>query len=401
MGSPWRCAVVGTGAIAGAHAEAIAAQGSRARLVTAVDVDEARAREFARTWDVPVAATDLAGVLGDVDLVHICTPPQFHRPLAELCLAAGVDVLVEKPPALSLTEVDALLRAEADSPASVSIVFQNRFGSAARQLRTLAADGILGRPLVATCETAWFRDDAYFAVPWRGSWTAEGGGPTMGHGIHQMDLLLSILGPWEEVTAMAGRQSRPTETEDVSCAVVRFANGALATVVNSLVSPQETSALRLDWEHATVSVRYLYGHGDDDWAVTPAPGHEALADAWAAGLDGERAGHAAQLREVLDALDAGAPPPVTLADARLTLELSAAVYASAFTGQRVGRGDIGPGHPFYPRMDGTGAPWAGDGRPTMDGAGAPRVDGRQGRDGTGAATVPGSTSGSVVDGGQA
>lgn len=59
----------------------------------------------------------------------------------------------------------------------------------------------------------------------------------MGHGIHQFDLMLSVLGPWSQITALADRQTRPTDTEDVSIAAVRFGNGALATVVNSLLSP--------------------------------------------------------------------------------------------------------------------------------------------------------------------
>ncbi|WP_116953136.1 Gfo/Idh/MocA family protein [Jiangella endophytica] len=357
--TPVRCAVVGTGLIAHSHARAIAAQGGRAGLVAAVEVDERRLAGFVRDWPVRHAGASLAEVLatGEVDLVIVCTPPSSHVPLAVEALAAGVHVLVEKPPAVSLADFDVLARAAAASAADAFVVFQHRFGSAARQLRRLARDGVLGRPLVARCETTWYRDDAYFAVPWRGSWAAEGGGPTMGHGVHQMDLMLSVLGPWAEVTAMAGRQSRPTRTEDVSCAVVRFENGALATVTNSVVSPREATALRFDWEHATVEVEHLYGYGDDDWRLTPVAGHESLSERWRTGLDGERSGHAAQLRPVLDALGAGTAPPVPLADARLTLELAAAVYASAFTGRRVRRGDIGPGDPFYDRMDGTGAPW--------------------------------------------
>ena len=69
-------------------------------------------------------------------------------------------------------------------------------------------------------------------------------------------------------------------------------------------------------------------------------------------------GHDAQFAAVLDALDAGTPPPVTLPDTRRTVELIAAIYASAFTGRPVARGEIGPDSPFYHRMDGTGAPWA-------------------------------------------
>ncbi|TDU87204.1 putative dehydrogenase [Kribbella voronezhensis] len=355
-----RVAIVGTGGIATAHAQAVATQPDRARLVAAVDVDLGRAEAFAKTWDVPAAYPSLAALLaaGDVDLVLLCTPPGSHVPLAAECLAAGVDVLVEKPPTLSLNELDELLELESRSTARVICVFQHRFGSGAVRLRRLAADGLLGRPLVATCHTLWYRDDAYFAVPWRGTFEIEGGGPTMGHGIHQFDLLLSILGPWEQVTAVAARQARPTQTEDVSLALVTFANGAVASIVNSLVSARETSTLRFDYEHASVELEHLYGYTDADWTVTPAPGQEAVADAWSADAADIPSGHSAQFAAVLDAKDAGRTAPVSLADARDTMELIAAIYASAFTGKPVRRGELDAANPFSVRMDGTGAPWA-------------------------------------------
>ncbi|GAB4000223.1 hypothetical protein GCM10029992_31460 [Glycomyces albus] len=168
-------------------------------------------------------------------------------------------------------------------------------------------------------------------MPWRGRWENEGGGPTMGHGIHQFDLLLSILGPWTEVAALAGRLARPTDTEDVSMAVVRFDNGCLATVVNSVVSPRESSRLRFDFEHATVEVEHLYGYTEADWRFTPAPGHEHLAELWRAEPGPDRAsGHPLQIEAVLVALAAGEEPAVSLDEARRTLEFAAATYASAF-----------------------------------------------------------------------
>ncbi len=104
----------------------------------------------------------------------------------------------------------------------------------------------MGRPLVAHCQTTWYRNAEYYAVPWRGRWESEGGGPAMGHGIHQMDLLLDLMGPWSEVRAMAGRLVHDVETEDVSTALVRFESGALATIVNSVLSPDEVSRIRID-----------------------------------------------------------------------------------------------------------------------------------------------------------
>jgi predicted dehydrogenase len=211
--------------------------------------------------------------------------------------------------------------------------------------------------MLATCETQWYRDDAYYNVAWRGKWDTEGGGPTMGHGIHQLDLLLSVLGPWREVTAVAARRARRVETEDVSMALVTFASGATAAVVNSVLSPRQESALRFDYAHATVELRHLYGYTDEDWTVTPAPGHEDIAQRWSRDPSTVPSGHDGQVAAVLDALDAGVAPPVTAADTRSTMELIAALYASAFTGAPVHSGEIGPGHPFAARMNGTGTPW--------------------------------------------
>ncbi|BCB75900.1 Gfo/Idh/MocA family protein [Phytohabitans flavus] len=262
---------------------------------------------------------------------------------------------MEKPPVVSLDELDELIEAERGSGAYVTTVFQHRFGPGVARLRRMAAAGELGRPLTATCLTQWYRGDAYYAVPWRGSWETEGGGPTMGHGIHQFDLLLSTLGPWREVTAVAARLARPVKTEDVSMALVTFESGAVATVVNSVLSPRQVTALRFDYEYASVELEHLYSYSDADWRVTPAPGHEAVAARWAADPVPGESGHSGQLAAVYDALDAGEPPPVTLADARPTVEFIAALYASAFTGERV-RGGAVPA-PFAARMDGTGAPW--------------------------------------------
>jgi predicted dehydrogenase len=355
-----RAAIVGTGAIATSHAEAVRAEGDRIELVAVVDVDEARAAAFAQQWGVPGVHGDLEALLDaeELDVVFVCTPPRSHVPLALEALAADVHVLVEKPPALSLSEIDTLIAAERTSAGRVATVFQHRFGPAAIRLRRMVAEGLLGRSLVAKSDTLWYRDGAYFDVPWRGSWDSEGGGPTMGHGIHQFDLMLSVLGPWQEIRAVAARQARAVATEDVSLALVTFADGTVASVVNSVLSPRETSQLRFDFERATVEVEHLYGYTDADWTVTPAPGHDEVARLWREEQSTTVSSHRCQLAAFLDALDRGETPPVTLADTRTTMEFIAALYASAFTGTAVKAGQIGPDHPFYATMEGIGAPWA-------------------------------------------
>lgn len=354
-----RLAIIGAGGIAHAHADAAVELSASVELVAVVDVDEVRAAEFAKKYAIPSVYADVGELFASeaLDLVHICTPPQTHAPLAILAAHSGVRALVEKPTALSLKEFDAIAVASRSANVPVLTVFQHRFGAAAVRLRELVRDGRLGRALLATCETLWHRDASYFDAPWRGRWEIEGGGPTMGHGIHQFDLLLSILGPWARLSAFAGRQSLPTDTEDVSLAVVEFDNGALATVINSIVSTRESSRLRFDFEYATVEVEHVYGYSEADWTFTPAAGHEALGELWSQGGGDERSSHRDQLAAIVSALTNGEEPPVGIDDARMTLEFAAATYASAFRVMPIRRSEIGVDDPFYASMDGGHVPW--------------------------------------------
>ncbi|MFB7928097.1 Gfo/Idh/MocA family protein [Streptomyces sp. NPDC056039] len=364
-GSPTRrrVAVVGTGAIvSGSHLPALRAHSDRVELVAAVDVDQERLDTFRELAGDQVAGyTSMDAMLDAVrpDLVLIGTPPSLHREQTVAALKAGAWVLCEKPLTLSLSEYDEIAAAEEASGAYAAVVFQHRYGSGAVHARELITSGELGAPLVAHCQTTWHRDAAYYAVPWRGKWASEGGGPTMGHGIHQYDLLLHLLGEWEEIQAMAARLVHDTESEDVSTALVRFRGGALATVVNSVLSPDEVSRIRVDCADATVELTHLYGHSNDSWAYTPAP-HVASerATAWRTPAHDVPSSHTAQLGTLLDAYDTGTRPPGSGQDARATLEFAAALYKAAFTGRSVHAGEIGPGDPFYEAMHGQYPDWA-------------------------------------------
>lgn len=352
-----RAGIIGTGAIAGAHALAIERSGL-GRLVGVVDRDPAAAAAFVERIAEPAASApagaaptaaasapapapavfaDLDGMLAaGIDVLHVCTPPGVHVEQAVAALEAGVHVVVEKPPALSLDELDRMSAAARAADRQLAVVFQQRTGTAAARVRELLRSGALGRPLIATCHTLWFRDPAYFAVPWRGSWATEGGGPTLGHGIHQIDLLAWLAGDWQSVTAQLWRLDRETGTEDSSTAVVTFEGGLVASIVTSAVAPRETSSIRIDTERATITVDHLYGHGHENWRITPAPHvSEAEAAAWALPEAEERSGHDPLVRDVYAALLAGEPLPSTASDPARSFELVTAIYASAEHGRAV------------------------------------------------------------------
>jgi predicted dehydrogenase len=366
-------AIVGCGNISRRHAESYANTG-RTSLVGVADIVEANAQTLAEKYGAtPYGSVTELLAAEDPDLVSVTTPPGSHAEIAIEILAAGKSVLLEKPPVLSLAELDAVAEAEQASEGSVYVVFQHRHGSAALRAADLLGRGALGRPLVAVCETLWFRPLSYFDPDWRGTWVGEGGGPTLGHGIHQIDLLLHLLGPWRTLNATAVRLDRPVEFEDVSTASVIFENDAVGTVINSLLSPRELSRIRIDTAGGTLEVNHVYGYSDQDWTFHPVPDAAKAAtlgidpgvrktaavetgvegDPWTASAgDDVPSNHDAQISRLIDDLLAGRTHDTTLASTRPTMEFVTALYASAITGQAVRRTDLTPDHPFYRALHG-------------------------------------------------
>jgi len=356
----YRALLVGTGGIGDAHVRAVESTAGRVVLAAAVDIDLARARDFCARHRIPAAYGDFTEALAaeQPDLVLIAAPPSLHAALSIAAMEAGAWVLCEKPLCASLAELDRIQAAEARAGRFTASVFQMRFASSHRHVRRLLQAGRLGRPLVAICHTLWYRDAAYYAVPWRGRWATELGGPTMSQGIHTMDHLLHLLGDWDEIRAVADTLLHRIEVEDVSMALVKFANGARASIVNSTVCPRQETYLRLDCEQATVELTHLYAYQRENWRFTAAPSADPdLARDWEAFPDDVGSTHAAQLQELVQNMDEGVPPPTTGgAEARRTLEFLTALYKSAFTGAAVARGSIVPGDPFYAALHGGMAP---------------------------------------------
>ncbi len=354
----YRAVLAGTGGIADAHVTAVNASQGRVILVGAMDVDDARVRAFATKQNIPGVFTEYAAMLRETkpDLVIVATPPATHAAMCIAAMEAGAWAWCEKPLCGSLADLDTIEAAERRTGRYTAVVFQMRFASSTAHLRALAASGQLGRPLVAVCNTLWYRDPSYYAVPWRGTWATEFGGPTMGLGIHAMDHLLHLLGDWSEVRAVAATLDRAVQVEDVSAAIITFANRAIATVTNSALSPRQETTIRLDYQKATVELTHLYSYTRDHWRFTPAAGveNEKLLAAWQDFPPDVGSTHAAQLGALVANMDAGTRPLTSGPEARRTLDLLTAIYKSAFTGEVVRAGSIRPGDRFYTAVNGGG-----------------------------------------------
>jgi predicted dehydrogenase len=358
MDQTFRALLIGTGSVADTHFRAIADTHGAVQLVAAMDVDLGRVRAFGERHKISAVYTDAAAALREIkpDLVIVASPPATHSGHTIAALQAGAWVLSEKPFCASLAELDRIEETERRTGRYAACVFQQRFGASTAHVRRLAESGMLGRPLVAVCNTLWYRDAAYYAVPWRGRWATELGGPTMGLGIHTMDHLLHLLGDWAEVRAQVATLDRSIEIEDVSVATVRFANGALASIVNSALSPRQETYLRVDYQRATIELTHLYDYQREHWKFTPGPAappeSNALLQAWQNFPPDRDSLQAAQLNNLVENMRQGTRPLTSGPEARRTLDLLTSLYKSAFTGQPVLRNSIQSGDPFYAALHG-------------------------------------------------
>jgi predicted dehydrogenase len=353
---PVRAAIIGTGNSVGNHLVAYETMADRVQLVAAVDIQEARVRAVCDQHGIPHAYTDVGEMLRQEqpDLVSIVTPPALHKPQIIECLEAGAWVYCEKPLCASLADFDEISAAEQRTGRFVSTVFQWRFGSAAKHLKALIEKNALGRPLVGVCNALWYREQDYYNVSWRGKWATEFGGPTVTLGIHLMDLLLWMLGDWREVRAMTGRLERDIEFEDCSMALVQFENGAMGSIINSVLSPRQQSYMRLDFHEASVEVSTLYRYSNEHWRFSAPNGNTSapVLEHWAALRDNTASGHDVQLAEILDCMECGKRPLVSGVEARRILEFVASLYKAASLGRPVQRGEITADDLFYHAMNG-------------------------------------------------
>ncbi len=356
--------IIGAGVIAAMHAQAITRL-SAARLVAVTDVRPAAAAQLSRDYGCAVEP-DAAALLGrpDIDVVSVCVPSGRHAELGARAAAAGKHLVIEKPLEVSLAAADALIAAADAAGVLVTVISQHRFDPGLIELRRLIEAGALGRLVLGEAHTKWYRSQAYYdSAEWRGSWALDGGS-LMNQGIHYVDLLRWCLGPVAEVTAMCATQAHEMEAEDVAVALLRFRSGAVGTILSSTAAfPGFAQRLEISGTGGTVivedgqlSFRRLVSEppaaspggehsqpGEHSQSVEhnqPGAAADPAALAWAS--------HAAQLADLLAAIDEGRPPAVTAQDGRQALEIVCAVYESARTGRTVtlpGPGADGPGRP--------------------------------------------------------
>jgi myo-inositol 2-dehydrogenase/D-chiro-inositol 1-dehydrogenase len=325
MGDSLRVGVVGAGLIAGCHVRAYA-KASDVDVVAVADGRLAKAEQLAATVGAKVCA-DLDEVLAlDPDVISVCTPPASHADLTVRALEAGRHVLCEKPLALSVADARRIKDAAEASDRVVMIGHVSRYEPDHRAARDLVAAGQVG-------EVAMMVHSMTASMPgWsEGGWLArpeESGGPLLDLSVHSFDYLAWVIGsPAVRVHAVAA--DSPVGPATYGVATVRYANGAMGQVEASWAHPADRGFKAV--------VEIVGTDGRIGWSYDSIMGGAIyLADGGVTWLDplGER-GYGREVAAFVDAVRAGGPSPVPVADGFAATRTALAALQSVRTGEPV------------------------------------------------------------------
>src|ERR1043166_2817796 len=249
--------IVGCGMIAEFHAKALA-QVTEARLVGVMSRSEEKSKKLASQFNVP-HFTDLKKLLAAPDLNVVCITTPSGAPLEPVVAAAnaGKHVVCEKPLEITLDRIDQLIAVCEKNKVKLGAIFQSRFGEGAQTVKKAVETGRFGRLTVCDCYVKWWRSQQYYdSGGWRGTWKLDGGGALMNQAIHNVDLLLWLMGPVTHVTGFTDRLAHERiEVEDTAVACLRFANGALGVITaTTSVHPGFPKTIAIHGDHGSVVI---------------------------------------------------------------------------------------------------------------------------------------------------
>ena len=286
--------------------------------------------------------TDYRSMIQEVkpDLVSIATESGIHAEIALFCIDHGVHVIIEKPMAMSISDANEIIQRSEEKHVKVSACHQNRFNIAVQEMRHALEAGRFGHLSHGSIHVRWNRNQGYYdQAPWRGTW-AQDGGALMNQCIHGIDLLRwTFGGEIEEVYGQTRQQFHDyLEAEDVGMAVVKFKNGAIATIEGTTnVYPKNLEeTLYIFGEKGTVKIGGTSTNNIDVWDFAD----ESEADTKNKGLQEETSnvygnGHTSLFADMIDAIENDRKPYVDAYAGRDALELVLAIYKSQKEGHAV------------------------------------------------------------------
>ncbi len=337
-----KVAIVGAGNISRLHLEGFLTFPERCKIVALADILPERATDAIERLNLTGARAFashtemLAEMADEIDLVSICTPPYCHGQISIDSLNAGCNVVVEKPMAASLEECDAMLAAEKASGKMLSVIAQNRFREPIQALKHILNAGLIGNVLHAQVDSHWWRGHSYYDLWWRGRWDKEGGGCTLNHAVHHIDMLMWMMNLPDKVTAILSNAAHDnSEVEDISIAVLQYPKGVLAQITSSVIHHGEEQQVIFQGEKARVSAPWKVAACTSQPNGFPVPNEklEQELTEYVSKLPVlPYTGHTGQLENVLTAIETDTRPAIGGEDGRKTIEMITSIFKSGSLG---------------------------------------------------------------------
>ncbi len=339
-------AIIGCGMIARFHCKAIA-DIPAAQVVALIGRSKESAQKLAAEMGlVNVFCTDsLAEGLAakGVDALIVTTPSGAHLDAAIAAAKAGKHVVVEKPLEITADRCTAIIDACEQAGVLLCTIFPSRFGDANLELKAAIDAGRFGRLTLGETTVKWWRDQRYYDEGgWKGTKALDGGGALMNQAIHNVDLLLWMMGPVASVAAFKDNLAHERiEVEDTAVAAIHFQNGAMGVIqATTSVWPGLSKTISVHGDKGSVTIE------QDDLSLwkfqEELPIDDSIRSRFAVktGASGgssnpgaiSHVGHTRQLADFLDAIQTGRKPFVDGAQGRRSVELIEAIYRSAETG---------------------------------------------------------------------
>jgi predicted dehydrogenase len=275
------------------------------------------------------------------ELVSICTESGKHAAIALDCIRRGVNVIVEKPIALSIEDADAIIDEARKHNVKVCACHQNRFNKSVVKIREAMDQKRFGRLFYGTAHIRWNRGHEYYdRASWRGTWEQDGGS-LMNQCIHNIDLLRWMMGnEVSEVFAYTDNLTHPyIEAEDLGIALIKFANGSYGIIEGTTdIYPKnleetlylfgEKGTVKAGGQSVNVIEEWRFADMLDDADEVKATYHENPPNVYGFG-------HTPLFADVIEAIRTDRQPKVTAEDGKRALELVLAIYKSAAEGRPV------------------------------------------------------------------
>lgn len=349
--------LIGTGLFGLDHAKALRVLSQEFVLTTAFDADAQRLKKFLEQNPSVVPSKTLHDMTRSsfVDLVVVATPPSTHEALVVSALEAGKYVLCAKPLSNSMSGAMRIVEASQRSPGRLAVDFQMRYDASFRRLKWICENNRIGGIRSARIQRHSYIPHANTgAAGWWGSWNIAGGGVVITQLIHEIDLLMLLMGRPLAVKGRMDTRYTKIESEDMAEATLFFDQGRTAVISASVNSGVTSGEFKISGDAGEVAMPWslhLKNGLSSEEAIREM--NQALPDTQQTSFSfpskvmrrlrrcfgkielAEYSPHAHLYAEIANCIHAGRPLPISASEAMVSLEVCMAIYESALTGAEV------------------------------------------------------------------